>query len=94
MLTAKEARQVAEKVQMEKDLKRIEKRILEAAEKGYTQVKIKGEKSKQFWCHVESLGFRVYQEKPRPTEKTMHPQMETYVTWSFYSDQQDFLEDL
>lgn len=94
MLTAKEARQVAEKVQMEKELKKLEKKIQEAAEKGYTQIKIKGGRPKQFWSHLESLGFRVHHEKPRETEKNRFPQMETYVSWPFYSDQQDFLEDL
>jgi hypothetical protein len=96
MLTAKEARQITDEVRMQKELKKLEKKIQDAAEKGYTHIKTKGDKSKQFWCHVKNLGFSVHHEKPRETEKNRFPQMETYVSWpcqQIYNDA-DVLEEL
>lgn len=96
MLTAQEARKIADEVLMGKELKKLEKKIQDAAEKGHSQIKIKGGRPKQFWSHLESLGFRVHHEKPRETEKNRFPQVETYVAWpcqQIYNDA-DVLEEL
>lgn len=90
MLTAQEARKIADEVLMGKELKKLEKKIQDAAEKGHTQIKTKGDKSKQFWSCVENLGFSVYHDKlPLKEHSHVAPHTITYVSWPFYSDDYD-----